>query len=305
MSLPNDKIALVNDSKISIYNDRLLLDYEIDLLKIKKNEINLYDYEIDPLKIKKNEMNINNIYQMKNGNIICSCKEGDIFIFEKKKKQYNLINTISMKEEIYKLGEFFENYICLLSKNHIKIYDSTFSEDVLSYKNDKTFANFCTFSNKGLALAKNGIITINNFENKYINFDNDKIKLERGGLMDTLVGTDKYLIIGGMGKIYFYDVTKNYELESKKLPLHPIINYISKIHDQFLLASTNKGSILQLVIKENGTKEIIEKYITNKEISYILMVNYEMIAISGSDGMDILSISHKEETENNKNCTIF
>jgi hypothetical protein len=305
MNLPNDKIALVNDSKISIYNDRLLLDYEIDLLKIKKNEINLYDYEIDPLKIKKNEMNINNIYQMKNGNIICSCKEGDIFIFEKKKKQYNLINTISMKEEIYKLGEFFENYICLLSKNHIKIYDSTFSEDVLSYKNDKTFINFCTFSNKGLALAKNGIITINNFENKYINFDNDKIKLERGGLMDTLVGTDKYLIIGGMGKIYFYDVTNDYELELKELPLRSIINYISKIHDQFLLASTNKGSILQLVIKENGTKEIIEKYITNKEISYILMVNYEMIAISGSDGMDILSISHKEETENNKNCTIF
>ena len=323
MNLPNDKIALVNDSKISIYNDRLLLDFEIDLLKIKKIEINLYDYEIDPLKIKKNEinlydyeidllkikkneMNINNIYQMKNGNIICSCKEGDIFIFEKKKKQYNLINTISMKEEIYKLGEFFENYICLLSKNYIKIYDSTFSEDVLSYKNDKTFANFCTFSNKGLALAKNGIITIKNFENKYINFYyNKEIKLERDGLMDTLVGTDKYLIIGGMGKIYFYDVTKDYELESKELPLHSIINYISKIHDQFLLASTNKGSILQLVIKENGTKEIIEKYITNKEISYILMVNYEMIAISGSDGMDILSISHKEETENNKNCTIF
>ena len=291
MNLPNDKIALVNDSKISIYNDRLLLDFEIDLLKIKKieinlydyeidplkikkneinlydyeidplkikkNEINSYDYEIDPLKIKKNEMNINNIYQMKNGNIICSCKEGDIFIFEKKKKQYNLINTISMKEEIYKLGEFFENYICLLSKNHIKIYDSTFSEDVLSYKNDKTFANFCTFSNKGLALAKNGIITIKNFENKYINFYyNKEIKLERDGLMDTLVGTDKYLIIGGMEKIYFYDITKNYELEPK-------------------------------------------------EISYILMVNYEMIAISGSDGMDILSISHKEETENNKNCTIF
>ena len=59
-----------------------------------------------------------------------------------------------MEEEIYKMGEFFENYICLLSENYIKLYDSTFSEDVLSYKNDKTFANFCTFSNIGLALAK-------------------------------------------------------------------------------------------------------------------------------------------------------
>ena len=124
--------------------------------------------------------------------------------------------------------------------------------------------------------------------------------------MDILVGTDKYLIIGGMGKIYFYDVTKNYELESKELPLSSSkITYIFKIHDQFLLASTNKGSILQLVIKENGTKEIIEKYITSKEISYILMVNFEIIAISVRDEIDILSISHKEEMKNIKDCILF
>lgn len=307
MSLPNDKIALVNDSKISIYNDRLLLDYEIDLLKIKKNETKILDNKIAPLKIKNNEMNINSIYKMKNGNIICSCKEGDIFIFKQNKKKYNLINTFSLKEEIYKLGEFFENYICLLSKNYIKIYEPTFSEDVLSYNNDKTFTNFCTFSNKGLALAKNGIITLNNFENKFIKFYYDKeIKLEKYRFVDTLVGTDQYLIIGGIGKIYFYDITKNLEIESKELPLpNSRITFISKIYDKFLLASTNKGTIFQLVIKENGTKEITEKYITNKKISYILMVNYDMIAISGSDEMNILSISHKEETENNKDCTIF
>ena len=124
--------------------------------------------------------------------------------------------------------------------------------------------------------------------------------------MDILVGTDKYLIIGGMGKIYFYDVTENYELESKELPLSSSkITYIFKIHDQFLLASTNKRSILQLVIKENGTKEIIEKYITSKEISYILMVNFEIIAISVRDEIDILSISHKEEMKNIKDCILF
>ena len=81
MNLDKERIAAMNDSSISIYNDSYLLYYEIDLNQIKKSEVV-----------------IKSIYQMKNGNLICATEEGDIFIFKINKKGYEIVDTLSIDE---------------------------------------------------------------------------------------------------------------------------------------------------------------------------------------------------------------
>ena len=68
------------------------------------------------------------------------------------------------------------------------------------------------------------------------------------------------------------------------------ITFISKIHDEFLLASTDKGSILQI----NGKKEIFNKNILNMKIKSVLMIDCETLIISGNNksnnGQNILTL---------------
>ena len=274
----NNRIALINDSNISIYNYRYLLDYEIDLNKIKKSEVV-----------------IKSLYQMKNGNLICASEEGDIFVFKINKKGYELVKTIQIEEEIYKIGDFYEDYICLLSKNFIKIFDNSLVNTITSFSNEKTFVNYCLLSKNILGLVKQGLIWFSQFEktNNQINCIKE-LRFNFKISPNTLVGTDQYLIIGGIEHIYFFDITKNFELDSKELKSLEVKS-ILKLHNQFLLASTNKGSIIQININENGSKEIIQKFIVKTEISSIIMINYETLLISGNNEIDILSIPHQEE----------
>ena len=69
MKISGEKIAIINDSKITIYNHLFLIDFVIDvsLFKNKKEKIK-------------------SIYETKDRNLICGCEEGDIFKLKIEKK---------------------------------------------------------------------------------------------------------------------------------------------------------------------------------------------------------------------------
>jgi hypothetical protein len=293
MNLDNGRIAAINDSSIFIFNDSYLLCYEINLNEIQKKEVV-----------------IKSLYQMKNGNLICATEEGDIFIFKIYKKRYEILKTYSVKDEIYKIGEINENNICLLSKNSIQILDNNLNV-VVKYNNKKTFSNFCLFSKNQLALITQGYIIFAKFEfdkiNNQIDFFNEN-RLKKIISLNSFVRTEQYLIVGGIGEIYFYNICNNKceykKNEPKILNLkndNEEVTFIYKIHDQLLLASTNKGYIYQITIDDKNVINIIGKLICQREISSILMLNYETILISKDDQIDILSVP----IPNNKNCEIF
>jgi len=288
MNLDKERIAAMNDSSISIYNDSYLLYYNIDLKQIKKSEVM-----------------IKSLYQMKNGNIICATEDGDIFIFKINKKGYEIVKTLSYEEEIYKIGDFGENNICLLSKNSLEILDSNFIKTFAKTNNNKTFTNFCLFSKKELALIKKGHICLAKYDknNNQINIFKE-VKLNQKISPHTFIGTDKYLIVGGIGQIYFFNINKNFELGNIELNPNEEVTSIFKIHDQLLLASTNKGSILQINIRDDDKISIESRVIDDNEISSILMLNYETILLSRNDHIDILYIPSEEEKKR-QNCEIF
>ena len=285
MNLDKERIAAMSDSSISLYNDGYFLYYEIDLNKITKREVE-----------------IKGLYQLKNGNLICATDEGDIFIFKINKKGYQIVKSLSIEEEIYKIGEFDENYTCLLCKNSILILDNEHLNSIASTKNNKTYTNFCLFAKNELALIKNKYIGLARFDSNTNEINIYKeIKLNQKILPNTFVGTEQYLIVGGIDQICFYNINKNYQMEAKELIQGEEVNFISKINDQLLLASTNKSSILQITITDDGTIYINRKELFNKEISIssVLMFNYENILISRNEQIDILSIPK------NQNCLIF
>ena len=281
-------LAISQDSFISIYNDCFLLDYEIKLGVFEK---------------------IKSLYQDKNGNLICATKEGVIYIFKINKKNYELIKSFHIGEEIYKIGEFFDDNVCLLSKSLIQILDNTFTDAIVKINNKKEITNFSLFRKNRLAFIKKGLIFIAEFEKnkKQINFIKD-IKIEDTVSVNTLVGTEQFLIIGDIGKINFYNIEKNYKIESRELELSQQtfekITFISKIHDQLLLATTNKGSIIQIIINDDDSIIIRKKFIDLIEISSILMIDYKTLLIAGDDQINILYIPSLEDKKG-KNCMIF
>ena len=290
MNLNKDRIAAINNSNISIYDDCYLIKYEIKLDEIKKSEVE-----------------IKSLYQSKNGNLICGTDEGDIFIFKINKSSYELIKALSLKEEIYKIGEFYDNNICVLSKNSIKIFDENFTKEIINLKNDKTFINFCLLPQNKLALIKNKLIFIIQFEKNKIEIVKE-ITIRDEISVDTIVGTEQYLIVGGAGVIYFYDIKDNYNLETKQLFKNEQIDKekvtsIAKIHDQLLLGATNKGSILQIIINDDNTIILKQKFIDNIKILSIIMIDYETLFISGNNHINILSNYSNEENKNS--CEIF
>ena len=283
MKLDKERIAAITDSSISIYNDIYLLYYEIDIYKIKKGDVE-----------------IRSLYQIKNENLICATDEGDIFIFKINKKGYEIVKQLSIGEEIYKIGELNENYICLLSKNSIKIYDNNFFNVVAESGNNKTFKNFSSFSNNGLALIKDktiGLALLDNNKNKIA--IHQEIRVHQNLSLNTFVGTTQYLIVGGLSRIYLYNIEKNYQLEKIELLPDEEVTFIFKINDQLFLVSTSKGYILQIII--DNVMQIKRKFIDFVKITSILMVNYETILVSGNERIYVLSVVREGEN----NCEIF
>ena len=291
MNLNKDRFAAINNSNISIYDDRYLIKYEIKLDEIKKKEVE-----------------IKSLYQSKNGNLICGTDEGDIFIFKINKNSYELIKTLSLKEEIYKIGEFFDDNICVLSKNSIKIFDENFTKEIVNILNIKTFTNFCLLTQEKLALIKNKLIQIVKFEKNTIEIIKE-IKISDEILTNNIVGSEQYLIVCDIGHIYFYDIKNNYKLKTKELSqnvqIYEKVTSIIKIHDQSLLGVTNKGSILHIIINDDGSIIIKTKFIYNIKILSIIMINFETLLISGNNHIYILSIPKEEEENRRQDCEIF
>ena len=291
MNLNKDRIAAINNSNISIYDDCYLIKFEIKLDEIKKSEVE-----------------IKSLYQSKNGNLICGTDEGDIFIFKINKNSYELIKTLSLKEEIYKIGEFFDDNICVLSKNSIKIFDENFTKEIVNILNIKTFTNFCLLTQEKLALIKNKLIQIVKFEKNTIEIIKE-IKISDEILTNNIVGSEQYLIVCDIGHIYFYDIKNNYKLKTKELSqnvqIYEKVTSIIKIHDQSLLGVTNKGSILHIIINDDGSIIIKTKFIYNIKILSIIMINFETLLISGNNHIYILSIPKEEEENRRQDCEIF
>ena len=174
MNIEEEKIAIIDESIISIYNDSYLLYNEIDLKKLKNSKVE-----------------IKSLYQMKNKNLICATKEGDIFIFEIKKKEYKIVEKPKINGEIYKIGELNENNICLLSKNYFEIRDNTFMNIKFINENEETFFNFCLFSKIRLALINYDCIRLFQFGNNFNQIYNfNDIKLTQKISFNTFIGRD-------------------------------------------------------------------------------------------------------------------
>ena len=295
--ISGEKIVIINDSKITIYNHRFFIDNEINLSELKN---------------KKEK--IESMYETKDRNLIFACREGDIFKIKIEKRKFTLINIFSFEDEILKLGKFYEDYICVLTRNKIILFDSSFSKEILSINKDKDVKDYYLFDKQGLTLIKNETISLNKFEKNSI-IKEREISLKSFGintLINTpLIGTNEYLIIGGIGQIIFIDTINNFKIESKlfnegnKGDIKEEIIYMSKIHDYFILGSTNYGQIIQINIEEEGTKTIISKFMKNMPIFCVLMINYESLLISGNNEIDIVSIIQKKEKKEDKNCIIF
>ena len=73
MKISGEKIAIENDSKITIYNHRFLNDNKIDVSLFKKKQT------------------IKSLCETKDRNIICACEEGDIFKHKIEKKNVQLL----------------------------------------------------------------------------------------------------------------------------------------------------------------------------------------------------------------------
>ena len=296
MIISEERIVVVNDSKITIYNHRFLVDNEIDLNEIKN---------------KKEK--IKSLYETKDRILICACEDGDIFKIKLEEKKHTILNIFSYDEKIFKLGEFYENYICLLLKKNIRLYDSSFTKEVLSINKDETFNDYCLFNKQGLAFMKKGLISVNKFENNLVTKERE-ISLKINGRYNPIIGTNDYIIIGSVRQIIFLDIKNNLKIEEldfveePKEDINEEIIFMSKIHDNFILSSTNYGKILQITIGENLEKRIVSKFIEKMQISCVLMIDYESLLISGDNGVDILSYVQQKDKQNkkeNKNCSIF
>ena len=285
--LIDERIALSNGLNITIYNDRC---YKEDYT------INLY-----------NEMNeigkINFLYQLKNGNLICSTTSGDLFSFEIDEGDAERKKLISINNIIHKIEVSNSNEILLLSENFFKIYDDKLNEiNSIEHKNE--FINF-------LQLDDLFAFVTNDYYLKFYNLEKNKMKFTHNiklkGRVNTYTiakGSNKSLIIGIGNIIEYIDLEQDevYEQNNKCILKENII-YIHKIHDQLFLASSDKGSIIQITINEKNQIEIIQKNFLNVPIKCLLYKNIKNILFTSEDKLYILNSNIQNNSQ--KDCKIF
>lgn len=289
--LNDNRIALSNDSKITIYNDRYYTE----------------DFEIDINQGGNKTREIQCLFQMKNEKLVCGTNEGDIYIFKIYLEEYEEEKNISLNDPIYKMEELSTlNEIFLLSKNFIKIYDNNFEKEILSINNKDTYTdcvklfnnNFAFLSNKGIHI---GHINSNKF---YISYS---YNFKTRGCTYTIAKTNIYLIAGSNGNLYFFNYDclnkgnkKIKSFEIKFSSCDEDIVFIHKIHDELLLASTDKGKILQIVIKEDGKFDITQEKFVYNNIYSLLYKNSKNILFTAEDKIHILTNNSKKDE-----CKIF
>ena len=288
--LIDGRIALTNGSKILLYDE---IQYRLNL-------------EIETNENEKDEFEITTLFQNTNENLLCGTTNGNIFIYEIDSDEFKQINKIPpIKDEIYKIDTFFSQSFCLLSKNFIQIYDNISYEKKLEIQNNISYTDILVISENKVAFLKKEKFSLCKFEENTIKNYIDLKDLEINGLKNTLIGTNTHIIIGGIGRIYYFNYVKSApQLLVKKISQkeNEEIIFMNKIHDELFLASTKYGTILQIIFNENGLLEIVKKNFTDLKINSLILKNYKIIIFSEKKKIKILSIP---KIGNENNCKII
>ena len=280
MKLIDNRIAVVNGASILIYNQK---NYSPD--------------EKIELKEKVQMIEITSLFQMKNENLVCGTNTGNIILYkyDNISEMYIEIKAIKnqIQNEIYKIEQFCEGLIYVLSKDGITIYD-----DIDINKKNYIHLNFLYFdfvhiSGNKIAMLKENYLSILAIDQK--EFIKHSEKIETIYEKNVLIVTNKYLILGGREYIYILDHSLNI-IQKKERPLYGNIKYIQKIHDEFFLASTDNGYILQITIEKKNNTPILEiksKNFISKAIYSLILKNINTILLTYDKGFKIF-INQKE-----------
>ena len=281
--LIDKRFALSHGLKITLYIDRHYTE----------------DYTIDLYQGKNNDGTINCLCQLKNENLICSTTRGDIFMYKIDDEDYENKKYISLNDDIiYKIEVLNSNEICLLSEKYIKIYDNDFNEKI-SCNNSHNYNNFVETDDCFAFLSDKYLRFCEIDKNeKQLKFNNSISFKKQINKIDTynIAKVFESLIIGYGNIIGYIDRKKNEIKETEcNLSMDENIIFIHKIHELLFLASTDKGSILQIIINENNNIEIIKNSFVNGSIKSLLFKNINNILFIFDDKINILNNSKKEQ----------
>lgn len=282
MKLIDNRIALVNGSSILIYNQKnYCLDEEIKVNE-KTDEI----------------IEIKCLFQMKNENLACGTNSGDIILYkyDDDSEKYEEIKTIANQYEIYKIDEFCEGLICVLSKDGITIYDNIYFNKKYYTPLKILYFDFVHTSGYQLAMLNENYLSILEINQNEVKVIRNSKKIEINNKKNVLISTNKYLVLGVKKNIYILDHSLNI-IEKKENHLNGDINYIHKIHDEFLLASTDRGEILQITIEKKNKYSILEiksKIFTSGKIYSLLLKNITTILFTYDEGIQIFNMQKED-----------
>ena len=286
--------------------------------------LNQRNYALEEeIKINTNELGeeIKSIFQMDDKRIICGTNLGNIFIYsknsvfeennkdnfddlEEEEDEYKEIKHISLQGEIYKIDKFLPNKICVLSINSLQLYDENFIEkNIIPLK--QLYTNFVQISDGKLAMLSYDHIAIFQIKQNQLEEINRFKNIESNNFKNILIATNKYVIVGGKNCIYFIDYNDN----KNSLPKYFInkeITFIYKIHDEFFLASTKDGTIIQININNNKDNiiDIQEKKLINRQINSVYLKNFKTFIFTDDNNIQIWNIPRTEKNTD-ESCKIF
>ena len=214
-------------------------------------------------------------------------------------EDYENKKYISLNDDIiYKIEVLNSNEICLLSEKYIKIYDDDFNEKI-SCNNSHNYNNFVETDDCFAFLSDKYLRFCEIDKNeKQLKFNNSISFKKQINKIDTynIAKVFESLIIGYGNIIGYIDRKKNEIKETEcNLSMDENIIFIHKIHELLFLASTDKGSILQIIINENNNIEIIKNSFVNGSIKSLLFKNINNILFIFDDKINILNNSKKEQ----------
>jgi len=269
-----NNIIFISGQKILMYNQKNYgLDEEIDININGINEV------------------ISTLFQMKNKNIVCGTNLGNIIIYEKdsETEEYKKIKHIQIPEEIYKIENLMPNLICILTKNSLLFYDEFLNEEkpINIIKLQSLYFNFSQILNDSLAMLSHDYLDICQIKGNELKNISVYKNLKLYNYKNNFIKTNKFIIIGGSRCIYYLNYTKDFGIEDmNERVINEEINYIYKIHDEFLLASTREGAIIQININ-NNILDIKQKYFINNQINSLYMKNFKTIFITDKNSIQI------------------
>ena len=271
-----------------------------------------YDIE-DEIEINTNEQNavIKCLIQLKNKNIVCGTNLGDIFIYGNNSElnnedmldeyfEYKEIKHIKQNSELYKLGLFLPDKICVLSKNDLKFYDENLNEEI-SFQLRQLYTNFVQISENQIAMLSYDHLAIFQIRDKKLEEVLRYLDIESNIFKNILTVTNKYIVIAGKKLLYFFGYKGNKAIKNV-FDLKYEINYISKIHDEFILAATNEGKIIRIIFKNNNTISRDGKKFIDSRVNSLFLKNLKTLLITDDISIQIWHYSNKK---NGENCNIF